>query len=138
MISLHNRIRSNSLNIYLPCDLTKKSVSEWISYYEEVYPQNAHYAVGLEGAGEAVLTNQDSFSTMVFIDTTLGNSIVAKADKKYFFACTDESACYADMGALYRSCKRNEAEFEYRVINATGDKDVLRCANKLKTYIPYF
>lgn len=126
------------LFVYLPCDLTKKSVSEWISYYEEVYPQNAHYAVGLEGAGEAVLTTQDLFSTMIFIDTTLGNSIAAKADKKYFFACTDESACYADMGALYCSCKRNGVEFEYRVINATGDKDALRCANKLKTYIPYF
>lgn len=126
------------LFVYLPCDLTKKSVSEWISYYDEVYPQNAHYAVGLEGAGEAVLTNQDLFSTMIFIDTTLGNSIAAKADKKYFFACTDESACYADMGTLYRSCKRNGVEYEYRVINATGDKDALRCANKLKTYIPYF
>ena len=39
--------------------------------------------------------------------------------------------------ALYRSCKRKGAEFEYRVINATGQSDLLRCANQLKTYIPY-
>jgi hypothetical protein len=125
------------LYVYLPCDLTKKSVTEWISFYEEVYPQNSYYAVGLEGAGEAVLTNQSLFSTMVFIDTKLGNSIEVRADKKYFFACTDESDCYSDMGALYRSCKRNGATFEYRVINTTGDSDILRCANKLKSYIPY-
>ena len=122
---------------FLPCDITKKSVSEWISHYEGLYPQNARCAVGFEGAGAAIMANQSSFSTLVFVDTALGNDIVADPQKKYFFACTDESACYADMGALYRSCKRNGAEFEYRVINATGDSDILRCANKLKSYIPF-
>ena len=125
------------LFVYLPCDLSKKSVPEWIAYYEGLYPQNSHYAVGLDGTGAAVLANESSFGTMIFLDTDLGKTIQAKPEKKYFFACTDESACYADMGALYRSCKRNGAEFEYRVINATDDKDLLRCANKLKTYIPF-
>ena len=74
---------------------------------------------------------------MVLIETELGEDIAADASKKYYFACTDESACYADFGALYRSCKRGGGEFEYRVINATGEDDILRCAGKLRTYITY-
>jgi enterochelin esterase-like enzyme len=125
------------LFVFLPCDITKKSVSEWIAHYEGLYPQNACVAVGLDGTGAAVMAAQSSFGTLMFVDTALGNDIVADPQKKYFFACTDESTCYADMGALYRSCKRNGAEFEYRVINATGQADILRCLNKLKSYIPF-
>ena len=120
-----------------PCDLSQKTIPEWINYYEQFYPQDDHYAVGLAGTGDAILSHESSFSTFVFIDTALGESITANPDKKYFFTCTDDSDCYASMGALYRSCKRNGATFEYRVINATGESDILRCANKLKTYIPY-
>lgn len=122
---------------FLPCDITKKSVSEWITHYEGLYPQNARVAVGFEGTGAAVMAAQSSFGTLMFVETALGKDFAADPQKKYFFACTDESACYADMGALYRSCKRNGAEFEYRVINATGQQDILRCANKLKSYIPF-
>lgn len=125
------------LFVFLPCDLTKKSVAEWITYYEGVYPQNSRFAVSFNNSGETVLANEASFSTMIFIDTALGKDIKANPEKKYLFACTDNSDCYADMGALYRSCKRNGADFEYRVINATNDSDILRCANKLKTYIPF-
>ena len=122
----------------LPCNLKEKSLSEWISFYEAKYPQNDHFAVGFEGAGATIMANQSSFNTMIFIDTNLGNDISVDPAKKYFFACTDESACYRDFGALYRGCKRGGGEFEYRVINATGDKDILKCANKLRTYIPIF
>ena len=128
---------TKDLFIFLPCDLTQKNVEEWIAHYEGTYPQNGHVAVGLEGSGAGILAKEAAFSRLVFVDTKLGDHIVANPDKKYFFTCTDESACYADMGALYRSCKRNGAEFQYRVINATGDADVLRCANKLKSYILY-
>ena len=75
---------------------------------------------------------------MFFIDTKLGNDIAVDPSKQYYFACTDESACYADFGALYRACKHGGAEFEYRVINATGEDDLLKCADKLRSYIPYY
>ena len=125
------------LYAFLPCDLREKTLSEWIEFYEAKYPQSARYAVGFEGAGATVMDNQTSFSTMVFIDTELGADITADPAKKYYFSCTDESACYADFGTLYRSCKRAGGEFEYRVINATGTDDILRCAGKLSTYITY-
>lgn len=137
VMSVFYSTNTKYLFAYLPCDLSQKSVAEWISHYEGLYPQNARYAVGLEETGAAILKDESSFSTLVFLDTDLGDTIVADPQKKYFFSCTDESACYADMGALYRSCKRKGAEFEYRVINATGQSDLLRCANQLKSYIPY-
>ncbi len=130
---------TKALYAFLPCDLREKTLEEWLFYYEAKYPQNERYAVAFEGAGATVLDGQSSFSTMVFIDTDLGENIAADATKKYYFACTDESACYADFGALYRSCKRNGTEFEYRVIDASGNSspDILRCAQKLTAYITY-
>ena len=137
-MSVFFSINTKYLFTYLPCDLNKKSVKDWIEYYEAMYPQNSRAAVAFKGAGATVMANSSSFSTMVFIDTTLGESIAADPSKKYYFACTDESACYADFGALYRACKRSGAEFEYRVVNATGEDDILRCISTIKTYIPYY
>lgn len=137
-MSVFYSINTKYLFVYLPCDLSKKSVGEWIAYYEALYPQKAHAAIGFEGSGATIMANQSSFNTMVFIDTKLGDNISVNPAKKYLFACTDESDCYADYDALYRSCKHGGGEFEYRVINKTGENDILKCADKLKTYIPYF
>lgn len=136
-MSVFYSINTKYLFTYLPCDLSKKSVAEWIEFYEAKYPQNGKAAIAFHGAGATIMANSSSFSTMVFIDTTLGDSIAADPSKKYYFACTDESACYADFGALYRACKHGGVEFEYRVIDATGDNDILRCLSILKSYFPY-
>ena len=132
-------VNTKYLAVYLPCDLSKKSVSEWITYYKALYPQRELVAVGFEGSGAKILTNSSYFSAMFFVETALGTNIVANPAKKYYFSCTDESAHYKDFGALYRTCKHSGCKFEYRVINSTGEEDdILRCAEKIKSYIPYF
>lgn len=139
VMSVMYTVNTKYLAVYLPCDLSKKSISEWISYYDNLYPQKEHIAVGFNNAGATILANSSYFSAMFFIETSLGAEIKADPAKKYYFSCTDESAHYKDFGALYRSCKRNNCKFEYRVINCTGeDDDILRCAEKIKSYIPYF
>lgn len=137
-MSVFYSINTKHLFAYLPCDLSKKSLSEWVSFYETTYPLEGRVAIGFEGAGATIMENSSSFKTMFFIDTKLGNNIAVDPSKQYYFACTDESACYADFGALYRACKHGGAEFEYRVINATGEDDLLKCADKLRSYIPYY
>lgn len=139
VISAMYSVNTKYLAVYLPCDLTKKSAAEWMAHYSTLYPQSEKCAVAFDGTGATIMANQASFSTMIFIDTALGTDITADPSKKYYFACTDESACYADFGELYRICKHGEIGFEYRVINNTGEpEDILRCAYQLKTFIPYF
>lgn len=130
-------VNTKYLFAFLPCDLRQKSVPEWIEYYANIYPQFAQIAVSFGGTGATVIGEQSSFKTMVFVDTDPGAEFTVDPEKKYLFACTDASSCYAGMGALYRACKRSGAEFEYRVIEATGTDDILRLSNKLKTYISY-
>lgn len=138
VMSVLYTVNTKYLCVYMPCDLTKKSVAEWVEYYGALYPQNKRAAVCMEGTGASVMADQAPFEAMLFVDTALGTDISADPSRKYYFSCTDESACYADYGTLYRICKRGGIEFEYRVINATGEpEDILRCADQLKSYIPY-
>lgn len=59
--------------------------------------------------------------------------------EKYYFGQTDDSPYYEGMDNLYRSCKRNGASFEYRVINGSGNEieDRLRVLFQLRTYMNY-
>lgn len=132
-------INTKYLFVYLPCDLTKKSIAEWIAYWEKLYPQKDKVAVGFDGSGAGILKNSSYFSSMLFVDTALGNEISVDKTKQYCFVCTDESAHYSDYGELYRLCKHGEVKFQYRVINSTDSQDdILRCIDKIKSYIPYF
>ena len=76
---------------------------------------------------------------IILIDTGFDIQAEADPDKKYYFACTDDSPCYRDMNSLYTSCKQTGATFEYRVVNASDDKvaDRLRCIQKLKSKITF-
>lgn len=125
--------------VFLPCDISKKSIEEWIGEYSGAYPQTDRYAVAFGNAGNAVQNSAGLFSEFIYVDADIDTSIEADPGKTYLFACTDESGFHAGMGALYRSCKRSGAEFEYRVINSSEDPDadMLRCLGLLKSNITY-
>ncbi|MGM9792262.1 MAG: alpha/beta hydrolase [Candidatus Cryptobacteroides sp.] len=125
--------------IFLPCDLSKKDIREWMSFWGSTYMFDTCRAVAFEGCGEAVWESAESFASLVMIDTKFDSGAKADAGKSYYFACTDESDCYRDMNSLYTDCKRTGAAFEYRVINASDDRcaDRLRCIQRLKSKITY-
>lgn len=137
IMSVFYSTNTKSKFIFLPCDISQKSLHGWMSYYKEKYTQTGCYGVGIGKAGATILAEDASFNTLVFVDAELGEAIFANPQKNYIFACTDDSENYKDMGALYRSCKKNGAKFEYRVVNTTGENDLLKCAEKIKTYITY-
>ena len=124
--------------ICLPCDLKLKTASEWIEYWSGKYSIGSKAAFCFEGAGEEVSALHSGFDFMVFVNSP-AVGFEAEAQQKYYFAQTDESPYYEAMDNLYRSCKRNSATFEYRVIDDSGDADAdrLRCLGKLANYIPY-
>lgn len=124
--------------IYLPCDLSARSVAEWVAYWDSKYTLTSKSAVSFDAAGSPVSEARAYFNFEVFVDAQISDFEANPADK-FYFACTDESGYYQDMDDLYRSCKRNGATFEYRVINASGNKseDRLRELFLLRSYMTY-
>ena len=124
--------------VYMPCDLTVKSLGEWVEYYSSIYTQSASAAVAFGDAGLTVTDSRSRFGYLVLADAAISDFEAAEGEK-YYFGQTDDSAYYAGMDNLYRSCKRNGASFEYRVINGSGNgsEDRLRILFQLRTYMIY-
>lgn len=124
--------------VYMPCDLTVKSLDEWVEYYSSIYTQSASAAVAFGDAGLTVTGSRGRFGYLVLADAAISDFEAAEGEK-YYFGQTDDSAYYAGMDNLYRSCKRNGASFEYRVINGSGNgsEDRLRILFQLRTYMIY-
>ncbi|MDD6365039.1 MAG: alpha/beta hydrolase-fold protein [Bacteroidales bacterium] len=131
---------NNTLNyVFLPCDLDIRSAAEWEEYYAEKYGSGNKIAVVLDGAGQEVLARKSSYGRILVVNTVLqedGETVTTEGEK-WYFAATDDASCYRSMGNLYRSCKRSGANFEYRVVNGSGDKaeDRLRTLSKIRGYI---
>ena len=125
--------------ICLPCDLNLKTASEWMEEWSGKYNIGSKAAFCFDEAGNKVSAIHSEFDFMVFVNSP-AVGFEADAQQKYYFAQTDESPYYEAMDNLYRSCKRNSATFEYRVIDDSGDEDAdrLRCLSKLANYIPYW
>lgn len=124
--------------IYLPCDLSKKSLSEWEDFYASIR-QGKKIAVAFGKAGADVMDAKADFTIISFISADLGGRLSTAEGERYYFSCTDDDDSYASMGALYCSCKRSGASFEYRVVDASDNaaSDRLRCIEKIKQYITY-
>lgn len=125
--------------VYLPCDLSVKSLDEWMTQYSASYQLEKMISVSFGAAGEEIFKNRERFASNSFIDASINSEVVTAPGENYYFALTDEGKNYSDMGSLYRSCKRSGAGFEYRVINASGDEweDTLRCIKKIQYFISY-
>lgn len=125
--------------VYLPCDISVKSLSEWIQQYSSSYHIGASNVVAFGSAGTQAYQLRSSFATNVYIDAELGDSIQPQEGEKYYFATSDDGKNYADMGELYRACKRSGASFEYRVVDSASDEhtDYLRCLTKLQYLLSY-
>ena len=117
--------------VILPCDLTQKSLSEWITEYSQTYEagksasKSQVLAIGAE-SGLQAWAMRDRFRAFYLVNADLcedETTIQADKDKFYFIETTDDSPYYEDTFALYASCKSVDADFEYRKRNSLPNKD---------------
>ena len=107
--------------VLLPCDLSVKSISEWLGYYKDIYPVASHQAVVLGTSGTEVLARQALFSSLYFEGASLEGDITIDAEKFYYIGQSDDSPAYRSANALYKACKLGGAGFEYRCRNSLND-----------------
>lgn len=124
--------------VYLPCDLSVRSASEWIEYWSGKYSLTAKAAVAFGEAGVAATALREEFSYVVLADAAT-DEFETESGQRFYFAQTDDSPYFRDMDNLYRSCKRSGAVFEYRVIDGGGNvsEDRLRELSMLRNYMTY-
>lgn len=111
----------NKAFVIYPCDLSQKSLSEWMDQADADYPSAKRICVTVGTDGSPALLMADKFERTIFIDSAFSEAPAVAKDQKVYFATTDDAANYAGMNALYNACKASEAIFEYRVLNSTGD-----------------
>ena len=119
----------------LPCDLTVKSIEEWIADYTEKYEVGKEDAksqvIAFGDVAREVWNKKDLFTGYYFVDGDLAEdeaTIIADAEKYYYIDQTDESVNYKDMNALYNACMKaishiDNRNFEYRMRNGLEDKE---------------
>ena len=107
--------------VILPCDTDKKSASEWVSYFKDLYPTSARQAIATGKAGATLMKCVTLFSAVYFDNAYMGDDVEANKDIFYYIGQCDDGEEYASANALYKSCKKNGAEFEYRCRNRLDD-----------------
>lgn len=132
--------------IVFPCDITKKTLLEWIESCSLTYSlednTKLRFAIALGDAGKEVHSNRNKFSKFYFDNASLPDNnigVLVETSNFYYISQTDDGPYYKDMGGLYKVCKTKGAAFQYRVRNGSGDAftDLLAGAKDMKPYINY-
>ena len=113
---------STSAYILLPCDISKKSLSDWMTQWKSAHSFDKSFVLGVEsGAAAALALPSNTFSRSFYLNPTLGSKYNVATGQEIFFAGTDVDANYWDADKLYYACKKNNASFEYRIVNGNAD-----------------
>lgn len=105
----------------LPCNLEVRTLSEWVSYYRDIYPTDACQVLAIGKAGTEAIQKQALFSALYFESAEINGDITVSSDRSYFFTDTDDGPYYKSANALYKACKRGGVTFEYRCRNNLDD-----------------
>lgn len=137
-ILVMHRNQAGSKYILLPCDLSQKSVEEWISYWPNASIKKI--AVAFKEAGRGVFAKKSNFAKCVLINASVAiDPTTIKLDSKdnMAFVCTDKFPWYRDMDILYHACKTQNTSYQYRVIKSSDEEenDLLRCVDIAKAFI---
>ena len=139
---MHTLQSSSSSSAYalLPCDISRKSLTEWISEWGAAHPCSKRFVLGIEeGAAAALALPSDTFSRSYYLNPIVGESFNVSENQAIYFAGTDVDANYWDMDKLYCACKRNGAAFEYRIVDGTNSSayNLNNSLQSIKSYISY-
>lgn len=126
--------------VLLPCDLSQKTLADWMAYWDQEYTFNDHQIFGIgTAASQALQFPAGTFSRHYFIDPDVNNTAHVVLGEQIYFAGTDLSTSYHGMNTLYNLCKKNEAEFEYRIVRGCGEPlpDLLSSLQTISTQFYY-
>ena len=121
IFSILQRGISTKKFVLLPCDLEKKNLNEWISFYKDIYPSTAMQALAIGKAGTAVFKAKTLFSALYFENAEINENITVDTERFWYIGQTDEGSNYTSANALYKACKLGKATFEYRCRNHIDD-----------------
>ena len=107
--------------VLLPCDLSRRNLSEWVNYYKDIYPTSSYQALAIGKAGSEALKKQELFSAIYFENAEITGDIAVSSERSYYIGATDDSPAYTAANALYKACKRGGVTFEYRCRNRLDD-----------------
>ena len=125
--------------VIYPCDLSQKSLAEWKAEASSAYSARKCTCVTVGTDGSPALSSSEEFDRCIFIDCSFSTAPSLREGQKVYFACSDEADGYVGMNSLYLACKASGAEFEYRVINSSGETldDYVRSIKSLISYFSY-
>lgn len=126
--------------IFLPCDLSKKDLAAWMTHWGNLYTLTECQVLGLGSAArQALECPAGSFSRYYFINPDVNDTVPVGKGQPICFAGTDRSAAYHGINTLYNLCKKNEAEFEYRIVRGCGEPlpDILSSLKSIYSLLIY-
>ena len=104
--------------VMLPCDVSRKTLYEWMSDWDAKYPNTKKLVLGYgEGAKEALALPSGTFKRSYYVNPATPEALNVAKDQEILFCGTDDDSNYQGMNALYNACKNNGATFEYRIVN---------------------
>lgn len=124
--------------IFLPCNLSEKTFTQWREYYDGYYLLTSEQALAFGAAGQSVCS-ANGISRYYLVDARLADRVEVDPGKQYIFVNTDNGVYYKDMAELYKSCKYSGAKFEYRIIKGYPDRrsNVLKSIETIKSHFIY-
>ena len=126
--------------VMLPCDVSKKTLTEWMTFWDAKYPNTKKLVLGYgQGAKETLALPSSTFKRSYYVNPAVGDTFNVTKDQEIYFCGTDEDANYQGMNALYNACKKKGAKFEYRIVNAYKNPlyNILSSIDSIKSYIYY-
>ena len=129
---------SSAAYALLPCNTSEKSLQSWMTEWENKYPNQKKYVLGVEGgAREALALPSDTFSRSFYLNPAAGDVIRVAEGQEIYFAGTELDSHYKDMDKLYVACKKNDAAFQYRIVRGYSNPS-LNLYNSFKSILSYF
>ncbi|MBO4572113.1 MAG: esterase family protein [Bacteroidales bacterium] len=107
--------------VLLPCDLAVRNLSEWVSYYKDIYPADRYQVLAVGKAGTEAMKKQSLFSAVYLESAEALGEFSVSTDRSYYIGATDDGPYFETANALYKACKRGGVPFEYRCRNKMDD-----------------
>lgn len=142
IMSICQRGSSAKSFVIMPCDLNAKTLKDWMAFYEQKYDVSGKQAIAIGDAGSAVYELGDKFSRIYFENASVcedPSAITLDPSVFYYIGQTDNGPHYRDMCGMYKACKAQGAQFEYRVRNDGPDaeKSLLEAFEIMKSYLKF-
>lgn len=107
--------------VLLPCDMRVRNISEWMSYYKDIYPTDACQVLAIGDAGADVFKKQSLFTALYMENARIDSEVSVSSDRFYYIGQSDQDSNYTSANALYKACKQADVSFEYRCRNGMDD-----------------